>query len=474
MFSRLSLAILFIAFFFSAKAQTPEDVYRQPLEQTLKEVEKTFNVTLKYDDRTVRNKHVAFATWRFTSDVKTTLDNILRPLDLLYSETGKNSFSISPYYYYRRSEDEGKKHLDQLLASYNTAAAFDKRKAGLRECISSALGISLTASRTPLNPIFRKKVVMDGYTVENVAFESIPGYYVTGTLYRPLKGKGPFPVVLNPHGHFFNGEDPGSPADSSRFRADMQLRCASLARMGAIALSYDMYSWGESTLMSGSGDYHDQSFAAAIQTWNSIRALDFLLSLPNADRNRVGVTGASGGGTQTFLLAALDDRVTVSVPVVMVSSSFYGGCACESGLPIHANCNGNNTNNAEIAAMIAPRPLMVISDGDDWTTSVPGTDYPYLQKIFALYGREANVESVFLPHDKHDYGLSKRVPAYQFLAKELGLKLAAITAKDGGINESGITIQANSELRVFEKSPLPTHALRSHDEIVRRFKEIHN
>ncbi len=375
--------------------------------------------------------------------------------------------------HYRRTEGEGKKHLDELLAAYPDAGAFNKRKNELRSCIAHALGISGTAGRTPLNPIFRPKKTMDGYTVENVAFESIPGYYVTGTLYRPAKGKGPFPVILNPHGHFFNEEDPSISKDSGRYRADMQYRCAGLARMGAIVLNYDMYAWGESILQTGSPAFHETGFAASIQTWNSIRALDFLLSLPGANKSRVGVTGASGGGTQTILLAALDDRVAVSVPVVMVSSSFDGGCPCESGLPIHETCNGHKTNNAEIAAMIAPRPLMLVSDGDDWTRSVPGADFPYLQKVYGFYGKRENVESVYLPNDKHDYGITKRAPVYKFLAKALGLNLKAITGKDGNIDESRITILPNKDQHVFNNEfPLPSNASRTHGEIVRSFRAV--
>ena len=343
----------------------------------------------------------------------------------------------------------------------------------MRECILKALGITKSAKRTALHPIVRPKVIMDGYSVENVAFESIPGYFVTGTLYQPTKGKAPFPVILCPHGHFYNEQDPSISKDSGRYRPDMQYRCAGLAKMGAIVLNYDMYSWGESALQTGNYSFHKTSFSASIQTWNSMRALDFLLSLPGADKNRVGVSGASGGGTQTILVAALDDRVTVSVPVVMVSSSFYGGCPCESGLPIHDECNGYKTNNAEIAAMMAPRPLLVISDGSDWTKSVPGTDYPYLKKVYGFYGKETNVESVYLPNDKHDYGITKRVPMYKFFAKTLGLNLKAITGKNGNIDESGITIQENKDLLVFGKEPLPANALRSHKDIMRVFKEIH-
>lgn len=470
---KLSLLVLSMATCTAVSAQQAGEIYRKPLSEVLHIIEKKFNVSLKIDDRYLKDATVSYATWRITSELKSTLDNVLRPLDFMYKEISKNTYQITPFDYYRRTGAEGKKHLDELLKAYPNAAAFDQRKKDLRQCISEALGIKDNAQRTALNPVFRTKTVMDGYTVENVAFESIPGYFVTGTLYRPIKEKGSFPVILNPHGHFFNEQDPSISADSGRYRADMQYRCAAFAKMGAIAFSYDMYAWGESLLMTGDPQAHETGFAASIQTWNSMRALDFLLTLPGADKNRVAVTGASGGGTQTILLAALDDRIAVSVPVVMVSSSFFGGCPCESGLPIHGECKDHKTNNTEIAAMVAPRPLLLISDGDDWTRSVPGTDYPYLQKIYSFYGKPSLVESVYLPNDKHDYGITKRLPMYKFIAKHLGLNISAITGKDGKIDESGITIQSNKDLLVFGNVfSWPAHTLRSHREIMKVFGEI--
>ena len=472
-FRRILFSFLSITTCYSVFGQQPDDVYRKPLQDVLNSIEKKFTVNLKIDDRLVSGVSVSYADWRITSDLKGTLDNILRPLDLIYQQVSSNTYQISQFDYYRRSETEAKIHLEELLKAYPNADAFEKRKLELKKCIAAALGIKEHAQRTALNPIFSKKIVMNGYTVENVAFESIPGYFVTGTLYRPLNAKGPSPVILNPHGHFFNEQDPSSKVDSGRYRADMQYRCAAFAKMGAIALSYDMYAWGESVLMTGDPLAHETGFAAAIQTWNSIRALDFLLSLPGADKKRVAVTGASGGGTQTILVAALDDRVTVSIPVVMVSATFFGGCPCESGLPVHGECSGHKTNNDEIAAMIAPRPLMLLSDGDDWTRAVPGTDYPYLQKIYGFYGKQSDVESVFLSGDRHDYGTTKRFPMYKFISKHLGLNIDAITGKDGKIDESGITIQPNKDLLVFGPDHvLPKNALRRHKDIERVFKEV--
>ncbi|HEX2847179.1 MAG TPA: DUF4974 domain-containing protein [Chitinophagaceae bacterium] len=469
---RISSAVLLLLVTCKGNAQTSADVYRQPLDEIMKKVGKRFGVEFRYDADSFLKKKVEYAQWKLTSNLPATLDNILKPLDLKYRQVDSKTYVITWYEYYRRANEEAAIELNELLKAFPDSASFNRRKTELKSCIADALGINNFSNRTPLNPVLRQKKVFDGYTTENIAFESIPGYYVTGTLYRPV-AKGNYAVILSPHGHFYNEQQPTLPKDSSRYRADMQYRCASLAKMGALVLSYDMYAWGESALMTGGGSYHETGFASAIQTWNSIRALDFMLSLPGADSKRVGVSGASGGGTQTFLLAALDDRVKVSAPVVMVGASFFGGCPCESGLPIHGECNGRSTNNTEIAAIIAPKPLLVVSDGDDWTKYVQGTDYPYLQKIYGFYGKQSNVESVYLPDERHDYGISKRIPVYHFFAKHLGLNEKAVFGKDGKPDESKITVLTNDDLRVFGPAqPLPANALRSHEAIVNAFKKV--
>jgi uncharacterized protein len=349
------------------------------------------------------------------------------------------------------TEAEAAKKLEQFAAEYDTGEQWRARAERIRRGMLSGMKLEQRPPACPLKPIRHSVRQEDGYTVENVAFESLPGFWVTGNLYLPADVKGPAAGVLCPHGHL---------ADN-RMLEQTQKRCAALARMGAVVFAYDMVGYGESTPVD-----HHHSETLRLQTYNSMRSLDFLLSLGLVDEKRLGVTGESGGGTQSFVLAAVDPRLDLSVPVVMVSAHFYGGCICESGMPIHKTAE-RETNNVEIAASFAPKPQLIISDGQDWTKNVPKVELPYLKRVYNLLGSEGNIENAHFAEEGHDYGASKREAMYRFVAKHFGLDLSKIEKDGGGIREDFATVHDRAELLVFPPDrPRPAYAVTDGDQVI--------
>lgn len=459
MIRKLIYCMLIWGIWLDCMSQTSDDAYREPLKQVLTEIQNQYGIKIRFSDDMVNNHWVTYARWRFRPDVETTLQNVLASQDLSFSKTGDKAYKISAFQYHLKTVEEGKAQLEYLSSLYNDVASWEKRKNEMRACMYSALQLSPMPAAPATKPIITAVRKMDGYTVENIAFEVLPGVYTSGSLYRPAKVKGKVPVVLCPDGHW----------DKHRFRPDCQYRCATLARMGCIAISYDVFAWGESRLQFKSED-HRRSLAMTVQTLGAFRILDYLLKLKEADTSRVAISGGSGGGSHTMLVTALDDRIKLSVPVVMVSSYHSGGCPCESGMPVHL-CGGG-TNNAEIAAMAAPRPQLVISDGKDWTAHVPENEFPYLRKMYTYYGKPELVENVHLPNEGHDYGISKRTALYEFVAKHFRCDINAIKDKAGKIDESKVTIEPESALYVFgEKGEkLPANAIHSYDELKAMFE----
>jgi len=342
------------------------------------------------------------------------------------------------------SEDEANLKMKEFQSSWNDLESWEARAAMIKRGIMDGMQLDrMPVIEGQFMPLIHHRREMDGYAVENIAIESFPGFWITGNLYTPLEPKKRNPAVLCPHGH----------AADKRFTADVQIRSAALARMGAIVFAYDMVGYGESHQVT-----HKMPIALLLQTYNSKRILEYLLSRPDVDPEHIGMTGGSGGGTQTFMLTALDERITVSAPVVQVSAHFFGGCICESGMPVHKS-EHHQTNNVEIAALCAPRPLLLISNGADWTRNTPRIEFPYIQQVYALYDAENRVENVHLSLEKHDYGPSKRAAAYNFLGHHLNLRMGALPYKNG-YREDFVSILEPDQLKVFDADhPLPEHAL---------------
>ncbi len=358
----------------------------------------------------------------------------------------------------------------------DTAALWKERAEMVRQRVLVSQGLWPLPQKTLLRPVIHGRVAFDDYSVEKVYFESFPGFYVTGNLYRPIGWQGLLPGVLCPHGHWADGRftDDGKVREAiargaERFeeggRSPLQSRCVQLARMGCAVFHYDMIGYADSTqlsyalahrfakqrarmnepegwgLFSPRAEGHLQS-VMGLQTWNSIRALDFLETLPEVDRNRLAATGASGGGTQTFMLAAVDSRLAAAFPAVMVSTAMQGGCTCENACLLRID-----TGNVEIAALFAPKPLG-LSGADDWTAEMAAKGFPELQSLYRLLGREENVMLKALNHFGHNYNYVSRTAMYHWFNRHLKLRLAE------PILEKDYTRLSREELTVWNAAHL--------------------
>jgi len=311
----LVLLFAFVALWFRPSAQQDSDnQYARSLKEVLTNIEQRYGIRISYKDTMVANKTVTYADWRYRPDVEETLDNVLKPFDMKVKKEGDKKYKLSTYEYYRWNVPDGWAELDRIAAQYRNVQEWEARKQVLVPCLWEALQLSRLPAPPGTKPISTPQRKFNGYTVENIAIEILPGVWRNGSLYKPASYKGKIPVILNPDGHW----------EKQRYRADCQYRCAAMARMGAMAFSYDLFAWGESMLQFKYED-HRKSLSQTIQVLGSIRILDYLLSLREADTSRVAITGGSGAGSHTVLMTALDRRIKVSAPVVAISSYFYGG-----------------------------------------------------------------------------------------------------------------------------------------------------
>ena len=328
---------------------------------------------------------------------------------------------------------------------YSSRQQWRRRAEELRKQILISAGLWPSPPKTPLHSHIFGRINHSGYSVEKVYFESYPGFFVTGNLYRPRGKSGPFPAVLSPHGHWKHGR-----LENSK-KASVPGRCINFARQGYVVFSYDMVGYCDSKQISHKFANDSLSQALGInllglQLWDSIRSLDFLESLPDVDTTRIGCTGASGGGTQTFLLTAVDPRVKVAAPVNMVSAHFQGGCLCENAPGLRLN-----TSNVEFAAMAAPRPLLLVSDTHDWTQDTPWVEYPMIKKIYDLYGAGEKLKYVQFDFP-HNYNKASREAVYAWFGKWL---LGKSDSKE--LKERPFVVDPDRALLVFHGKQPPGH-----------------
>ena len=296
------------------------------------------------------------------------------------------------------------------------------RQLHLRRQILSAAGLLPLPSRTPLSAVVFDRIERGDYTIEKVLLQTLPGYYLGGNLYRPARRSGRFPGVLSPHGHWSRGRIENIKNYS------VPALGVNLARQGYVVFAYDMVGYNDTKQTPHSfGGWREQLYAftpMGLQLWNSIRAVDFLQSLPDVDPDRIGATGASGGGTQTFLLAAVDARVRVAAPVNMISSIMQGGDPCEDAPALRFD-----TSNPELAATVAPRPMLIVSSTGDWTRLTPKREYPAIRRIYRLFDKPDLVINAHF-QAPHNYNRASREVVYAFFARFLAKTKTPIDTSD--------------------------------------------
>ncbi len=431
-----------------AASETP---FTMPFAEVVAEVEAMFDVKIDCRNFDPKSLTLDFAASRIRPySLEETLRNVLMPLDLKWEQNGR-TIRVQPYEYHRRVPADGEKLLAWLSAKYNNRAEWEQRKEEVKKDALKILNLDPFVRGLKADPDIRIGQITkhDGYTTQNFALETLPGLYACGTIYAPtakLKGKAKRPLIISPAGHW----------PEARYRADQQYRMATFARMGAVAVDVDIVAWGESEHQLGI-EAHQAPYAMQVQVlWSKVVTDWILATRTDVDVNRMAATGGSGGGTHTLMIALVDGRFSVLAPVVHLVSHFDGGCPCESGRPV-ALAAGGSAMPELLAAVMAPKPVLTVSDGGDWTHTYPTLEQPYLHRIWGFYNAQHNLRNAHFADEKHDYGVNKRMAVYRFFADELGMDFTQV-------DETKVTLQPHEALQTF-RGELPEGAIRSAKEL---------
>jgi hypothetical protein len=305
---------------------------------------------------------------------------------------------------FERTHDTPYPPREERVVSRARWDAFARR---LREHLRLSLGLTPSLPDPPLRALRAEAYRGDGYRIERFALETLPGFYLTGSLFVPdAPADTRAPAMLQPHGHFEQG----------RLNEADVLRAVALAQAGVYVLSYDMVGYNDQFQLPHWGaeplEWRRWGFSrAGLQTWNSLCAFEWLRQQREIDPQRIGCSGISGGGTQTFLLSALEPRLSCAAPAKMVSSLMQGGCVCENA-PLLRLFAGN----PEIAGLTAPRPLLLISDAGDWTRDNPDTVAPHLKRVYGLFRAEEQFAHAHY-NEGHQWGAEPRRAYYEWIAR---------------------------------------------------------
>lgn len=271
-------------------------------------------------------------------------------------------------------------------------AELEQSRHNVREALLNSLGLNPFPEKTPLNAKTLGRLERPGYSIEKVIFESRPGFFVTSNVYVPDGIRQPAPAVVCPTGHWMKtGKmDP----------THVQPRCIGLAKRGYVALAYDPIGQGERLVP---GNHHSLGFTSFLfgacnmgwMVWDSMRAIDYLTARPDVDPSRIGITGASGGGANTFYTTAVDKRIRAAVPVVFVCTYLewfrYGGdnCICD-----HLPGFMARFEEFEVFSLISPRPMLILNSYPDDGYPVSGARVAFAaaRKIYQLLKSAENVD----------------------------------------------------------------------------------